>query len=124
MKTCRKMTNDDREWRKLNRALQRFYCRTDIQSKLATLFPNSAESEKEGDKITTKLDSDLTGRIPGFIHEILHWYYERETADVPYAIHEGWIASTERSLCEFLQKDKRRMNWWRAACAEQYGKKR
>lgn len=124
MKTCqmKKMTKDDRELRKLNRALQRYVQRTDIRSKLKKLSPHSAESTQEGQKLKTLLDQDQVGRIPGFIHEILHWYYEKETAHVPYAIHELWITATERQLHEFLSKDKRRINYWRKVCRRQYGR--
>ena len=107
------MNQEKKDLRNLNRRLHRMVETGDIKSKLRTLSPHLAESEKEGNKIRCKIDPETSGEIPALIHELLHWVFEKETDSVPYEIHEPWIAATEKQLFEFLQEDKRRMNWWR-----------
>lgn len=112
-KTCRKMTNDNKDVRKLNRQLQRFARRTDIKAKMAKMGPHVAESEKEGNRVRMKIDPDTAPKIQSYIHELLHWLWEKETSTTPYSIHERWILASETQLWEFISGDKRRVNWWR-----------
>ena len=113
METCRKLNGDDKDWRRLNRALQRYSLRSDIRAKLQKLSPHVAESEREGCQIRVKIDPDTAPKLQSYLHELLHWYYEKHTEGVPYSIHEGWIQKTEDQLWEFISRDKRRVNWWR-----------
>lgn len=112
-KTYRKMTPDDKEVRKLNRALQRFVHRTDIRAKLGKTGPHVAESEKKGDRLKMVIDPDTAPKVQSFIHELLHWFFEKQTEGVAYTIHEPWIQATENQLWEFISRDKRRVAWWR-----------
>jgi poly(3-hydroxyalkanoate) synthetase len=116
MKTCKKMTSDDKDIRKLNHALQRYVQRTDIRAKMKKVGPHVAESEMESGRIKMTIDPDTAPRLQSYIHEILHWYYEKNTEGVPYSIHELWIQATETQLWSFISKDKRRVSWWRKTC--------
>jgi len=116
------MTPENKELKKLNRSLQRLVKTTNITSKLKKLHDCSAESLKIGCKMSTVLDQDQVGRIPGFIHELLHWKYEKETETVPYTIHEEWMLATETQIMKFISADRRRLAWWRKVCRKQFGK--
>lgn len=109
------MTADDRAFRLLNRQLQRLLKSRDLHARFKRLWPNTASSEWElhGKRLDVDVDPDTTGKIPALGHELLHLLYEARYDGLPYELEEPQVQALEEGWLKFLQKDKRRMMWWR-----------
>jgi hypothetical protein len=108
------MNVTDKAYRLLNRQLRRLATSRDIRTRLKKLSPHTAESEWESNgKVDVNIDNDTTGRINAFGHELIHILYEHRYEGLPYELEEPQVEALEKGWMEYLQGDKRRMEWWR-----------
>jgi len=104
------------DWRLFNRRLQKFTRRVDIKARIAKLHPSVAQSTftvERCPKVRMVIDTDLGGMIPCYIHELLHIFFDDNIGHLSYTIQEPMVQAIETHLYAFLQRDKRRMDWWR-----------
>lgn len=109
----------------MHRQLLRLATAKDIRAKLKTLRPHTAESEwEEGGCLKMSIDHELTGHIPGFVHELMHYYLNEvwHIEFLAYEVEETIVEAMEKEYMIWLQRDRRRMDSWRRIVRPHIGK--
>lgn len=97
----------------LNKLLKSLAMAKKVTARLKKLTPHMAESAWDDKRIDIIIDVDTTGKVPAYVHELFHLYLDDKLPDFQGDVIETIVQALENELVNFLQQDKRRMNWWR-----------